>query len=177
MYREKKAINIALYGLLIALAMVLCLAVGAAAANGLQEIKAYLDQDITVKYDGPDRDPRNDRGDPDPHRSCGFIFWKSIQYDLRAVRKLSQPVCDGNLKENGKTLPDRYQRPRRHRPQHRSDHIRSCHCPDSRRILLSPVPPRRRLHRRNPDRSCRRDHYRTPDARNARYKKIKYRLY
>ncbi len=38
--------------LLIALAMVLCLAVGAAAANGLQEIKAYLDQDITVKYDG-----------------------------------------------------------------------------------------------------------------------------
>ena len=38
--------------LLITLAMVLCLAVGAAAANGLQEIKAYLDQDITVKYDG-----------------------------------------------------------------------------------------------------------------------------
>ena len=38
--------------LLLALVMVLCLAVGAAAANGLQEIKAYLDKDITVKYDG-----------------------------------------------------------------------------------------------------------------------------
>lgn len=38
--------------LLIALAMLLCLAVGAAAAGGLQEIKAYLDQDITVRYDG-----------------------------------------------------------------------------------------------------------------------------
>lgn len=178
MYREKKAINIALYGLLIALAMVLSFVemlipipipvpgVKLGLANLVTVVGLYL---IGI--------PGNDRGDPDPHRSCGFIFWKSIQYDLRAVRKLSQPVCDGNLKENGKTLPDRYQRPRRHRPQHRSDHIRSCHCPDSRRILLSPVPPRRRLHRRNPDRSCRRDHYRTPDARNARYKKIKYRLY
>lgn len=178
MYREKKAINIALYGLLIALAMVLSF------------VETLIPIPIPVPgvklgtrepCDGggtlPDRDPRNDRGDPDPHRSCGFIFWKSIQYDLRAVRKLSQPVCDGNLKENGKLSQIGISVLGGIRPQHRPDHIRAVIDPDSRRILLSPVPPRRRLHRRNPDRSCRRDHYRTPDARNARYKKIKYRLY
>ena len=38
--------------LLITLAMLLCFAVGAVAANGLTEIKVYLDRNITVKYDG-----------------------------------------------------------------------------------------------------------------------------
>ena len=177
MYREKKAINIALYGLLIALAMVLSFVetlipipipvpgVKLGLANLVTVVGLYLigiPGTIAVTLI---RIVLVGLSFGNPYSMIYGLSGSFLSLFVMAI-----------LKKTGK-LPDRYQRPRRYRPQHRPDHIRSCHCPDSRRILLSPVPPRRRLHRRNPDRSCRRDHYRTPDARNARYKKIKYRLY
>lgn len=39
-------------GIAIALAMVMCMAVGAFAATNLQEIKAYLNYDLAIRYDG-----------------------------------------------------------------------------------------------------------------------------
>ena len=39
-------------GIALALAMVMCMAVGAFAATNLQEIKAYLNYDLAIRYDG-----------------------------------------------------------------------------------------------------------------------------
>lgn len=181
MYREKKAINIALYGLLIALAMVLSFVetlIPIPIPVPVPGVKLGLANLVTVVGLYLIGIPGTIAVTLIRIVLVGLSFGNPYSMTYGLSGSFLKPVLVmAILKKTGKLLPDRYQRPRRHRPQHRSDHIRSCHCPDSRRILLSPVPPRRRLHRRNPDRSCRRDHYRTPDARNARYKKIKYRLY
>ena len=95
MNREKKAITVALYGLLIALAMVL----------------SFVETMIPIPIPVPgiklepcngggalfNWNPRNHRRDPDPHRSCGTVIWKSLQHDLRAVWKLFKLVCDGGI--------------------------------------------------------------------------------
>ncbi len=174
MYREKKAINIALYGLLIALAMVLSFVetmipipipvpgVKLGLANLVTVVGLYLIGIpgtiavtlIRIVLVGLSF------GNPYSmiYGLSGSFFSLFVMAILKKTGKLSQigiSVLGGIAHNIGQIT------------------IRSCHCPDSRRILLSPISPRRRMHRRNTDRSCRRNHYRTADARNARYKKIK----
>ena len=166
MYREKKAINIALYGLLIALAMVLSFVetlipipipvpgVKLGLANLVTVVGLYLIGIpgtiavtlIRIVLVGLSF------GNPYSmiYGLSGSFLSLFVMAILKKTGKLSQigiSVLGGIAHNIGQIT------------------------------FAAVVPPRRRLHRRNPDRSCRRDHYRTPDARNARYKKIKYRLY
>lgn len=105
MYREKKAINIALYGLLIALAMVLSFVetlIPLPIPVPVPGVKLGLANLVTVVGLYLIGIPGNDRGDPDPHRSCGFIFWKSIQYDLRLSGSFLSLFVMAILKKTGK---------------------------------------------------------------------------
>lgn len=177
MYREKKAINIALYGLLIALAMVLSFVetlipipipvpgVKLGLANLVTVVGLYLigiPGTIAVTLI---RIVLVGLSFGNPYSMIYGLSGSFLSLFVMAILKKTEN-SPRSVSASSAASPTTSVR----------SHSRG-HCPDSRRILLFPVPPRRRLHRRNPDRSCRRDHYRTPDACNARYKKIKYRLY
>lgn len=178
MYREKKAINIALYGLLIALAMVLSFVetlipipipvpgVKLGLANLVTVVGLYLIGIpgtiavtlIRIVLVGLSF------GNPYSmiYGLSGSFLSLFVMAILKKTGKLSQigiSVLGGIAHNIGQIT------------------FAAVIVQTAGVFYYLPVPPRRRLHRRNPDRSCRRDHYRTPDARNARYKKIKYRLY
>ena len=160
MNREKKAITVALYGLLIALAMVLSFVetmipipipvpgIKLGLANLVTVVGLYL------------------IGIP------GTIA-VTLQHDLRAVWKLFKLVCDGGIEEDRKTLPGQHQRSWRDCPQYRPDHLCGSYRPDTRGILLSAISSGSRMHRGNTDRNRRRNHYGAASACDAGDKKIK----
>ena len=162
MNREKKAITVALYGLLIALAMVLSFVETAGTGEPCNGGGALFNWN-----------PRNHRRDPDPHRSCGTVIWKSLQHDLRAVWKLFKLACDGGIEGDRKALPGQHQRSWRYCPQYRPDHLCGSYRPDTRGILLSAISSGSRMHRGNTDRNRRRNHYGAASACDAGDKKIK----
>ena len=102
MNREKKAITVALYGLLIALAMVLSFVETMIPIRSQSRHKAGTGEPCNGGGALFNWNPRNYRRDPDPHRSCGTVIWKSLQHDLWAVWKLLSLFVMAVLKETGK---------------------------------------------------------------------------
>ena len=170
MNREKKAITVALYGLLIALAMVLSfvetmipipipvLGIKLGLANLVTVVGLYL---IGIP------------GTIAVTLIRIVLVGLSFGNPYSMIYGLFKLVCDGGIEGDRKALPGQHQRSWRYCPQYRPDHLCGSYRPDTRGILLSAISSGSRMHRGNTDRNRRRNHYGAASACDAGDKKIK----